>query len=89
MHATPDRLSESRTRLIPIAADGSVFDASCAHADGTYRVGRKGDEVAVAEYADALELLRTMPVASWRRPSAGSGRLGIVRAVGWIDPNRR
>jgi hypothetical protein len=89
MRASSDTPLGSRVGLIPVAADGSVFDSSCAHADGSYRVGPKGGELVVASYDVAVEQLRTMPVAYWRRPSAGSGRLGIVRAVDWVSSGSR
>jgi len=74
----------AREGLVPVASDGTTFNPDCAYADGSFKVGPKGSEVAVTTYAEGLALLRSMPTAYWRRPSAGSGRHGIVRAVGWI-----
>lgn len=68
--------------FVPVAADGSRFDTTLRRSRG-YQVGPKGDETWVDDYRAALAMLARMPVACWRRPSEGSGRHGIVRAIHW------
>ncbi len=49
---------------------------------GEYTVGKKDCELTFDSFHYALEYLRTMPVAKWRRPNE-SGNWGIVSAVCW------
>ena len=65
----------------PVAKDGSRFDESCCRG-GKYTVGEKGDEKPFISYSKALDYLRRMPVAKWRRPNA-AGNWGIVSAAYW------
>lgn len=68
---------------VPFAADGTCFHAGLASPrDGTYRVGEKGGEVRFESFEDALEHLRNMPLAKWRRPN-DAGNWGLVSAVRW------
>lgn len=72
---------EKQVALVPIAKDGSAFDYSCYRKTG-FRIGKKGEEYAVENYREALEQLRKMKKAYWRRPNK-NGIFGIVTAVKW------
>tara|TARA_Y100001934_G_scaffold228386_1_gene274712 strand:- start:2306 stop:6046 length:3741 start_codon:yes stop_codon:yes gene_type:complete len=65
----------------PVANDGSRFDENCCR-NGKYTVGEKGDERSFVSYSKALDFLRSMPVAKWRRPN-DAGNWGVVRAAYW------
>lgn len=68
---------------VPYAADGTCFHPGLASPrDGTFRVGEKSTELRLGSYEEALEYLRAMPVAKWRRPNK-SGNWGLVSAVRW------
>lgn len=74
---------ESRLKF-PIAKDGSLFcREACRRANG-YTVGEKGTEQQFQDFEAALDYLRDMPVAKWRRPNA-KGNWGIVSAIDWIE----
>ena len=66
---------------IPYASDGSSFNSGLARSSG-YTVGEKGDERKFNDYSDALDYLRNMKVAKWRRPNE-QGNWGIVTALKW------
>lgn len=69
---------------IPYASDSTAFDPhTCRRARG-YQVGPKGAERWFKHYEDALRFLVSSPVPRWRRPSATSGRFGIVTGVGFL-----
>lgn len=75
--------AESRLKL-PIAKDGSFFcREACRRANG-YTVGEKGTEQQFQDFEAALDYLRDMPVAKWRRPNE-KGNWGIVSAIDWIE----
>ncbi len=75
--------AESRLKL-PIAKDGSFFcREACRRANG-YTVGEKGTEQQFQDFEAALDYLRDMPVAKWRRPNQ-KGNWGIVSAIDWIE----
>ncbi|MDO8374956.1 MAG: helix-turn-helix transcriptional regulator [Burkholderiaceae bacterium] len=75
--------SKSSPDLRPFAADGSWFDENfCRYPAGGYRAGEGGDERYFEEFEDALDHLRRMGTAKWRRPNA-AGNFGRVSAVGW------
>jgi hypothetical protein len=67
---------------VPVAADGSIFGPACEYKKGGFKVGNKGEEIKVDSLEDALEYLRSMSLAKWRRPNK-SGNFGIVSAVSW------
>lgn len=67
--------------FVPYAADGSCFTPSLKRAD-KYTVGEKEDEMAIEDFETALEYLRQMGNAKWRRPNQ-NGNWGIVTAVRW------
>jgi hypothetical protein len=71
--------------FLPMAKDGSRFDTNCCR-NGFYTVGVKGEEKEFASYSKALNYLRNMPIAIWRRPNS-AGKWGIVSAVSWGDSN--
>ena len=56
-------------------------------ADGSFGVGDKAAQKRFGTFSEALEYLRSMETAKWRRPNA-SGNWGIVSAVRW-DKLRR
>jgi len=74
--------------LVPYAADGSCFHPGLASSrDGSFGVGDKTSQKRFGTFSEALEYLRSMETAKWRRPNA-SGNWGIVSAVRW-DKLRR
>ncbi|EKS6930800.1 helix-turn-helix domain-containing protein [Enterobacter bugandensis] len=69
--------------LVPFAADGSCFHPGLASTrDGSFVVGDKASQKRFATFSEALEHLRSMERAKWRRPNQ-SGNWGIVSAVRW------
>ena len=63
--------------LVPYAADGTCFNPELASSrDGSFAVKRFGT------FSEALEYLRSMETAKWRRPNS-AGNWGIVSAVKW------
>lgn len=75
-----------RAELLPFANDGTWFGPHLVRG-GKYKVGAKGNEEAYLTFAEALEALRRMPSARWRRPNP-KGNWGIVTAVRWARPAR-
>lgn len=71
------------TILVPFARDGTWFASLCRRRDG-YRIGDKGSEKVVSDIYEALEALKDMDVAKWRRPNE-QGNWGLVSAVEWRD----
>jgi hypothetical protein len=67
---------------VPAASDGTFFSPACAYKRGGFTVGNKGDEIKIDTYEEALEYLKSMSLAKWRRPNK-SGNYGIVSAVSW------
>lgn len=80
-----DQPSDGRAEyvLVPKAFDGSYFSASCKQGKG-YKIGRKGEEVYVDSVWEALNILKSMPKAYWRRQNE-QGNSGIVSAQEWIE----
>lgn len=69
--------------LVPYAADGSCFHPGLASSrDGSFGVGDKTAQKRFGTFTEALEYLRSMETAKWRRPNPG-GNWGIVSAVRW------
>ncbi|MBE8907104.1 helix-turn-helix domain-containing protein [Enterobacter asburiae] len=69
--------------LVPYAADGSCFNPRLASSrDGSFGVGDKAAQKRFDTFSEALEYLRSMETAKWRRPNP-SGNWGIVSAVRW------
>lgn len=69
--------------LVPVAKDGSLFCPETCNNKGVYTVGDKGGEQKFRNFQEALNYLKSMPVARWRRPNA-DGNYGIVTAVDWV-----
>lgn len=68
---------------VPVASDGSYFNPSLRRPrTGNFTVGEKGCELSFEHFDEALNYLRSMSVAKWRRPNA-VGNWGIVSAVRW------
>jgi hypothetical protein len=84
---TEQTSTDSNVILVPEARDGSRFLPSCKQGNG-YKIGKKGEEVYVEDYNAALNMLRTMPKAYWRRPSNSTGKFGIVSAIQWVPVTR-
>ena len=69
--------------LVPYAKDGTCFSPALRRVQaGTFMVGKKGNEVAFSSFDEALDYLRDMPKAMWRRPNS-VGNWGLVAAVRW------
>lgn len=70
---------------VPFAADGTCFHPDLVRPRSSrYQVGIRGDEHQFEHFEDALNYLRKMDVAYWRRPNT-SGSWGIVKAVHWDE----
>lgn len=75
--------ADDRPKL-PMAKDGTLFCRDACNRGGKYMVGGKGREVSFQNFEAALDHLREMPVAKWRRPN-DKGNWGIVAAVRWVE----
>ncbi|EPJ56202.1 MAG: hypothetical protein OFPI_00930 [Osedax symbiont Rs2] len=75
---------DPNTNTFPVARDGSIFSPTTCSRNGNYTVGEKGDEKKFPDFSVALEYLRKMPTAKWRRPNS-NGNWGIVSATEWTD----
>lgn len=73
--------AETSILLVPVARDGTAFIPELGNSRA-YTIGPKGEERKVADYRQALQELRAMPKACWRRPN-DAGNWGIVTAVRW------
>jgi hypothetical protein len=71
------------TKRIPVAADGTRFDAITCRRAGGYWVGPKGKEYKFLQFEDALAALNLMTRPSWRRPNK-KGNWGIVSSPSWV-----
>ncbi len=79
---TPTK-KDSKPDLVPFASDGTHFDKKlCKHPDSGYTVGEKDDPETFDKYEDALNYLRRMGNAKWRRPNV-NGNWGLVSAIRW------
>lgn len=79
----PEQNDQEDTYLVPQAKDGSLFSPECKLLKG-FKIGKKGEEVYVDDFEQALKLLQAMPKAYWRRPSPTSGISGIVSSTTWV-----
>lgn len=68
--------------LVPYAADGSHFGPHLK-LSGAFIVGEEEDECRFEDFDQALEHLRRMGQAKWRRPNKTTGKPGSVSAVRW------
>lgn len=82
--AIPASVQGSTDQKIPYARDGSSFCRVGCNRNGYFAVGEKGSEQRFSNYSAALEYLKRMPTAKWRRPNP-KGNWGIVSAIGWKD----
>jgi hypothetical protein len=69
-------------KRIPIAADGTPFDAITCRRAGGYWIGPKGKEHKFPRFEDALAALNLMAKPFWRRPNK-NGNWGIVSSSDW------
>jgi hypothetical protein len=67
--------------FVPIARDGSMFHPGLCRGS-SYTIGRKGAEVQIDDFHEALRQLQEMPTPYWRRPN-DSGHWGNVAGVRW------
>ena len=74
---------ESNTTLVPVAQDGTLFFPRLCMRNGCYTVGEKDDEKCFTDYEQALNYLKSMPIAKWHRPDENSN-WGMVSAVDWV-----
>lgn len=84
VEADQNKNEAERRRKLPMAKDGSLFCRDICRRGGKYTVGEKGQEVSYQKFEAALDHLRKMPAAKWRRPNA-KGNWGIVTAVDWVE----
>lgn len=80
----PERVQGSTDQKIPYARDGSSFCKDRCNRNGYFTVGEKGSEQRFSAYSAALEYLKRMPTAKWRRPNT-KGNWGIVSTIEWKD----
>ncbi len=76
-----DLVSSPDEVLVPFANDGTHFGAHCGMRKG-FKIGKKGDEGYIESIWDALQELRGMEKANWRRPNE-NGTRGIVSVAQW------
>ena len=67
--------------FVPVARDGSIFHPGLRRGS-SYTIGRKGTEIQINDFHEALRQLQQMPTPYWRRPNE-SGHWGIVAGVRW------
>jgi hypothetical protein len=71
------------TILVPFASDGSCFNPSLrCPISGKYTVGESGKESAYDDFEDALEHIKMMYKARWRRPNE-DGEWEVVSVEKW------
>lgn len=81
--ALPPAKAKPAAVQVPFAADGTCFNPSLRRPKvGTFTVGSKDNEVAFDTFDAALEYLKAMDTAQWRRPSK-AGNWGRVVAKRW------
>lgn len=67
--------------FVPVARDGSMFHPGLRRGS-SYTIGRKGAEIQISDFHEALAQLQQMPTPYWRRPNE-SGHWGTVAGVRW------
>jgi transcriptional regulator with XRE-family HTH domain len=81
--APPPEKPNKPAILVPFAKDGTCFNPNLRRLkDGDYMVGEKDREVTFKDFDAALEYLRKMKVAYWRRPNQ-NGNWGRVKEIDW------
>ncbi len=69
--------------IVPYAKDGTCFNPGLAsNRDRSYVVGEADNLKRFLIFEEALDYLRKMETAKWKRPNA-NGNWGIVSAVRW------
>ncbi|WP_421998075.1 hypothetical protein [Roseovarius confluentis] len=74
-------IAPEKVIFVPVARDGSMFTPDLIR-NGAYRIGAKGEEEDINDFAAALTRLNSMPVPRWRRPNE-QNHWGIVSGVAW------
>ena len=78
-----DQVVKTETVKVPYAKDGSCFNPGLAsNRDGAYVVGEADNLRRFFVFEEALEYLRKMKTAKWKRPNV-NGNWEIVSAVRW------
>jgi hypothetical protein len=72
--------------FVPVARDGSFFHPGLAK-NGSFTIGRPGEETNIANFDDALLALQKQSIPVWRRPTA-KGVWNHVSAVKWERMSR-
>ena len=67
--------------FVPKAADGTIFNPGCRTTKG-FVIGPKNTPEYIDDFYEALECLQVMDPPRWRRPSATTGRPGLVTGTG-------
>lgn len=67
--------------FIPVSRDCSTFHPELRRGQ-SYTIGKKGEEIQVADFEDALAELQKMPTPYWRRPNS-VGNWGVVAGIRW------
>jgi len=79
--AAIDDVSIYKDCAVPVSSDGTWFGPHLARSADKFTLGPKGREIQVAGFENALEILKKLPIAQWRRPNV-KGNWGTVIAVG-------
>ena len=78
--------------LVPFCADGTCFNPSLRQpTTGEFAVGGKGGLVKIKGFMAALDYLKSMDKARWKRPSPNGGTSNVVAHGDWkeIPPEYR
>jgi hypothetical protein len=67
--------------FVPVARDGSMFHPALRRGS-SFTIGRKGAEVQINDFHEALKQLQQSPTPYWRRPNE-SGNWGTVAGIRW------
>ena len=75
--------NKTKTIMVPFSKGGSYFHPGLrTQARNFYQVGDKDDAKRFETFEEALEYLKTMKTARWRRPNENN-HWGLVSAVKW------
>lgn len=84
---TTPTAKKSKTVLVPFAADGSCFNPTLRQPKSReFAVGSKGAVKKFDDFDAALNYLKTMDKAAWKRPNKTDGKEGVVVASGPWKP---
>ncbi len=71
--------------MVPFASDGTCFNPSLRREKAkTYSVGEKNRTLRFQTFEEALDHLKSMKPAKWRRPNP-NGNWGLVTAIRWAQ----